>query len=100
MDALGNIGMCASFGRHNGTLLGNIRDKTIQQAIIEANANDFFRLIATDGTKAVFEIAKKYEPEIGTVIVTNRHAACANLYEALLKSPNFRDELREQVQSE
>jgi hypothetical protein len=100
VDELGNIWMCPCFGPHEGTLLGNISDKTIKQAIIEANANDFFRLISTKGTKGVYKIAKKYEPGIGTAIVTNRHAACAKLYSALANHPKFKEELRQRLTSE
>lgn len=99
VDTRGNIWMCPQFDPHEGTLLGNIHDKTVEQAIIEANANDFFRLIATGGTEAVFEIAQKYEPEIGRTIVTDRCAACAKLYKTFLNSQKFKDELQERVQS-
>jgi hypothetical protein len=95
VDEYGNIWMCPSFGPHEGTLLGNIRDITIKQAIIEANQNNFFRLIARGGTKAVFEIALKYEPELEKIIVTNRHTACAILYKTFLT----RQKLREEIQS-
>lgn len=93
VDEYGTIWMCPSFGPHAATRLGNIADTTLREAIVAANQNDFFRLIARGGTLAVFEIAEKYDSRLGDRIVTNRHQPCAMMWDMYAANPVFQREV-------
>lgn len=91
----GQIQMCPPFMLNSGTILGNTHNRTIKSALLEANKSVFFRVISKYGTQLIYTVAKKHGLNVDQEAITNRHHACAALYELSKESHAMMAELEE-----